>query len=69
MHKEGNGKENQALRATIDIPEGVEATILFPVKSGTDHIQVNGTSTSGTPTENGSRLSLHLTPGHYEIRE
>jgi hypothetical protein len=69
MHKEGKGKENQALRATIDIPEGVEATILFPVKSGTDHIQVNGTSTSGTPTENGSRLSLHLTPGHYEIRE
>jgi alpha-L-rhamnosidase len=61
-------KEGQPLRATLDIPEGVDATILFPVKAGTDHIQVNGTSTPGTVAENGTRLAVHIEKaGHYEM--
>jgi hypothetical protein len=63
-------KEGQTLRATIDIPEGVDATVLFPVASGTDHVSINGTSTPGTPAENGTRLAIHIEKaGHYEIRE
>jgi hypothetical protein len=62
-------KEGKGLRATIDIPEGVDATILFPVKPGADHIQVNGTSTSGPPAENGTRLAVRIEKaGHYELR-
>jgi alpha-L-rhamnosidase len=62
-------KEARGLRATIDIPDGVDATVLFPVKAGADHIQVNGTSTPGTVAENGTRLAVAINkPGHYELR-
>ena len=62
-------KADSSLSATIDIPDGVDATVLFPVKPGADHITVNGSVQSGTPAENGARLSVHLAkPGHYEIR-
>jgi hypothetical protein len=58
----------RALRATIDIPEGVDATVLFPVQPGADHIVVNGSPQTGTPAENGTRLAIHLNqPGHYEL--
>jgi len=60
-------KEAHALRATIDIPEGVDATVLFPVQPGADHIIVNGSPQTGTPAENGTRLAVHLgKPGHYD---
>jgi hypothetical protein len=63
LHKEGQG-----LRAAIDIPDGVDATVLFPVRAGTDHVSVNGSSQTGTPAENGTRLALHLgKAGHFEI--
>ena len=68
LHKEGKGKESQGLRALIDIPEGVEATVLFPVAPGTTHVRVNGESVEGNAAENGTRLVVHLTkPGHYEL--
>ena len=61
-------KEGSGLQRDLDIPDGVDATVLFPVKPGTDHVSVNGSSQSGTPAENGTRLSLHLVKaGHYEI--
>jgi len=61
-------KEGGGLSATIDIPDGVDATVLFPVKPGTDHVSVNGSSLPGTPAENGTRLALHLgKAGHFEI--
>jgi hypothetical protein len=64
LNKEGHG-----LRATIDIPEGVDATILFPVKPGADHVGVNGSPQIGTPVENGTRLAIRIEkPGHYEVR-
>jgi hypothetical protein len=70
LRKEGKGKESQALRATIDLPEGVDAAVLFPVTPGTTRVHVNGESVEGTAAENGTRLVVQLTkPGHYEIRE
>jgi hypothetical protein len=42
--------------------------VLFPVRAGTDHVSVNGSSQTGTPAENGTRLALHLgKAGHFEI--
>jgi hypothetical protein len=53
----------------IDIPDGVDATVLFPVKAGTAQVRVNGASQNGTAVENGSRLALHLAQsGHYELQ-
>jgi hypothetical protein len=62
-------KEGSGVSATIDIPEGVDATVMFPVKPGADHASVNGAPQTGTSAENGSRLALHLAKaGHYEIQ-
>ncbi len=62
-------KEGSSLHAVIDIPEGVDATVLFPVKPGTDHVSVNGSSQNGNAVENGSRLAVHLAKaGHYELQ-
>ena len=53
----------------IDIPDGVDATVLFPVKPGANQVKVNGVSQNGTAVENGSRLALHLAQsGHYELQ-
>jgi len=63
-------KEGHGLRAMIDLPPGVDATVLFPIEPGKTQIRVNGPSQTGTPVENGTRLSLHLNKaGQYEIRE
>jgi hypothetical protein len=63
-------KEANGLQATFEIPSGVEATVLLPVKPGTDHLLVNGKSETGTPAENGKRLALILkAPGKYEISD
>jgi alpha-L-rhamnosidase len=67
LRKAGNGP-NASLNAAVDIPAGVQATVLFPVSSGMDHILVNGASRAGTPAENGARLAVTLDhPGHYEL--
>jgi len=59
---------NHHLHASIDVPSGVEAKVLFPVSSGAGHILVNGASKSGTSAENGARLAVVLDhPGHYEL--
>jgi alpha-L-rhamnosidase len=63
-------RKDNGLRASLDLPAGVEATVLFPVSPGTVHVLVNGTSRSGTPAENGARLAIVLSqPGHYEIHQ
>jgi alpha-L-rhamnosidase len=65
LHKEGG----HSLRAVLDIPEGINTTVLFPVQPGADHILVNGSAVHGFPAENGTRLIVHLEkPGHYELR-
>ncbi|MGA8110916.1 MAG: alpha-L-rhamnosidase C-terminal domain-containing protein [Acidobacteriaceae bacterium] len=62
--------ENQEnLDAVIDLPDGVEATVLFPVSPGTNRVLVNGTPREATPAEDGSRLAVALDhAGHYELR-
>ena len=62
-------KEGSGLSAAIDVPEGVDATVLFPIKPGTDHVTVNGNAQTGSPAENGTRLAVHLGKGgHYELK-
>jgi alpha-L-rhamnosidase len=62
-------KAGQGLEASFEIPAGVEATVLFPVRPGVDHVQVNGQSETGTPEENGTRLAVVLkAAGKYEVR-
>jgi hypothetical protein len=61
---------DRGLNAAIDIPEGVVATVILPVPSGTDHVLVNGHSMTGTPAENGKRLAVVLShPGHYTLHD
>jgi alpha-L-rhamnosidase len=56
------------LHAAIDLPQGIEATVLFPVAAGSDHVLVNGAKRSGKLVENGTRLAIPLSEGgHYEI--
>jgi alpha-L-rhamnosidase len=62
-------KKDKALTAAIDLPDGVAATVLFPVVKGTNQIIVNGAARSGTPAEGGARIAIELTqPGHYELK-
>jgi hypothetical protein len=59
----------QGLRASIDLPEGVQATVLFPVTKGADSVMVNGVARKGTPAEGGTRLAISLdAPGKYNLR-
>jgi hypothetical protein len=68
LRKEGKGEESQGLHALIDLPEGIEASVFFPVKSGVTHIRVNGESLEGTRADNGTRLVIHLgKAGHYDL--
>jgi hypothetical protein len=56
------------LHVTLDLPDGVEATVLYPVAAGAGHVLVNGSAQQGTQAENGSRVALKLEHGgHYEI--
>ncbi len=62
-------KQGSGLEAAIDIPDGVDATVLFPIKPGTGHVTVNGNEQTGTPAENGTRIALHLgKAGHFELK-
>ncbi|MBW4026118.1 MAG: alpha-L-rhamnosidase [Acidobacteria bacterium] len=57
------------MKASIDVPAGVNATVLFPVAKGSTTIQVNGKPMDGIPAEGGTRLLLTLkSSGHYEIQ-
>lgn len=60
--------DEHSLHAVIDLPPGVEATVLYPVTPGTGPVLVNGERRNGTPAENGSRVAIVLNqPGQYEI--
>lgn len=52
-----------SLDATFDIPSGVEATVLFPVAPGKNHVLVNGHSELGTAVEDGNRVAVVLNEG------
>ncbi len=60
--------DEHSLHAVIDLPPGVEATVLYPVAPGAGPVMVNGERQTGTPAENGSRVAIVLSkPGQYEI--
>jgi hypothetical protein len=62
-------KAGNRLDATIDIPGGVKATVLFPIQPGATQVKVNGKSETGSPQENGTRLAIVLKQaGKYKIR-
>ncbi len=60
--------DEHSLHLTVDLPPGVEATVLYPVAPGAGPVFVNGARHAATPAEDGSRLAIVLNqPGHYEI--
>jgi hypothetical protein len=57
-----------SLHLVVDLPEGIEATVLYPAAPGAGPVMVNGTRAVSTPAENGARLAIVLRQGgHYEI--
>ena len=62
-------RENGGMHAAIDLPEGVRATVLFPIPKGADHVLVNGAAKQGPLAEDGSRMAVTLDgPGHFDLR-
>ena len=62
-------RQDNGMQAVIDVPEGVHATVLFPVAGDAQRVLVNGAVHAGTPVENGSRVAIALdSSGHYELR-
>jgi hypothetical protein len=56
------------MHLVIDLPAGIEATVLYPLSPGTGHVLVNGAMHPSTPAENGTRVAIVLNQGgHYEI--
>ena len=61
-------RDESGMHATIDLPEGVHAKVLFPIAKGADHVVVNGTARTGSLVETGTRMVIELnTAGHYEL--
>ncbi len=61
-------RDEHGLHAAIDLPEGVHATVLFPVARGAKSVVINGSARQGEPAEDGTRLAIALdAPGHFEI--
>jgi hypothetical protein len=61
-------RDQNGMHAQIDLPEGVHATVLFPVARGATSVFVNGSVRQGEPAEDGMRLAIALdSPGHFEI--
>jgi hypothetical protein len=58
------------LETTIDLPSGVEATVLVPTSHAGQTVLVNGkTAQKITPAENGARAAVVLRqPGHYTLQ-
>jgi hypothetical protein len=42
-------RQDHGLHAVIELPDGVEATVLFPVAAGNAHLLINEMPSSGTP--------------------
>ena len=60
--------DQHSMHLVIDLPAGIEATVLYPLSPGTGHVLVNGAMHPSTPAENGTRVAIVLNQGgHYEI--
>lgn len=61
-------KQNAKTALTIDVPEGVVATVSVPVGSGSAQVFVNGKVQSATAAEDGTRMIVTLEhAGHYSL--
>ncbi len=64
-----NLRRQDGLIATVVLPAGVHATVLFPVPPGATQVLVNGVPRTGQPAEGGARLAIPLdSPGSYSLR-
>jgi hypothetical protein len=63
-------KQAEGLKATLDLPPGVEATVLMPITHPGQRVIVNGKVTeNATATENGTRTAVVLSQwGHYVLQ-
>jgi hypothetical protein len=61
-------KAADGMVATIDLPEGTQTRVLFPVTKADSPLFVNDEPRSGKATEKGKRKEFQLGPGHYVIR-
>jgi hypothetical protein len=57
------------MTAMLDVPEGVTATVLFPVKAGTESVLVNGKAERGRFVEGGKRIAVTVPAGRSEVKE
>ncbi|HYA23126.1 MAG TPA: alpha-L-rhamnosidase C-terminal domain-containing protein [Terriglobales bacterium] len=61
-------KTNGSIVATIDLPQGTQTRVLFPVAKGESQIFVNDKPQSAKPAAEGTRKEIELGPGYYVIR-
>ncbi len=61
--------KEHGMTATVDVPDGVTATVLFPVKAGMQHVLVNGRAARGRLVEGGKRIAVAVKAGRSEVRE
>ncbi|MGA8163170.1 MAG: alpha-L-rhamnosidase C-terminal domain-containing protein [Acidobacteriaceae bacterium] len=61
--------KEHGLTAMVDVPEGVTATVEFPVRAGTQQVLVNGKAERGRFVEGGKRIAVEVKAGRSEVRE
>lgn len=61
-------RDQAGLHAAIDLPQGVHASVLFPIAPGADRVMVNGEARKGALLEDGKRMAISLNAaGHYDL--
>jgi len=61
-------QDHADFHAEIEIPDGVTAQVSMPVDRGIGSLQLDGSSVSGSPAEDGSRLIVTLSgAGSHEL--
>jgi hypothetical protein len=61
--------KEHGMTATFAVPEGVTATVLFPVAPGAQQVLVNGKAERGRFVEGGKRIAVEVPAGRSEVRE
>jgi len=61
--KKANGK----MIATLNLPEGTQTRVLFPVASANEQVFVNDQPLDGQALDEGRRKDIQLGPGHYVL--
>jgi hypothetical protein len=63
------GNVQHGLKAIIDLPPDVRASVIYPVTAGTTSVLVNGKVEQGTVTEKGARVAIILEgAGRYTLQ-